>query len=265
MFASLAKHGRIFLVELKNNWVREVIYRSNFITAALVDLVWIIVEATLFNVLYSHVQTVAGWTLHQTYFFLGVFFASDALFTLFFSRNFWTFTDYVAKGEFDILLIKPANALFLATTRAMNLTAGFNVILGFIIMFRFGHQAGFAGGVAWLHVFGWLLIGLMSQFLLRLFFMVWVFWTDRGFSLALMYYKLFELATKPDLLYPYMVRFIILTIIPFGFIGSVPARAILQGLTPGEYFRVFGVLVALALVNMRLWKRGMLRYQSASS
>ena len=32
-------------------------------------------------------------------FFLGIFFASDALFTTFFQRNFWEFSDLVNKGD----------------------------------------------------------------------------------------------------------------------------------------------------------------------
>ena len=47
------------------------------------------------------------------------------------------------------------------------------------------------------------------------------------------------LATKPDALYPKMIRYVILTALPFAFIGSVPARALLKGLAPWEYGLVF--------------------------
>ena len=41
-----------------------------------------------------------------------IFFSSDALFTIFFMRNFWMFSDLVNKGELDILLTKPVHPLF---------------------------------------------------------------------------------------------------------------------------------------------------------
>src|SRR5216110_2046334 len=123
----MLKYLDLFWIQFRNNWVREAIYRSNFITATIVDLVWILVEAALFNVLYAHSPLVAGWTIYQMYFFLGMFFVSDALFTLFFSRNLWLFSDLITKGELDILLTKPVNALFLALTRSMSLTTSFNV------------------------------------------------------------------------------------------------------------------------------------------
>src|SRR4051794_33944552 len=119
----IAKHWDIFAVQLKNNFVREAVYRTNFLTMVSVDLIWIAVEFSLFTVLYANVRTLAGWTKPQVFFFLGVFFSSDALFTTFFQRNFWQFSDLVNKGELDILLTKPANPLFLALTRWHNITA----------------------------------------------------------------------------------------------------------------------------------------------
>jgi ABC-type uncharacterized transport system permease subunit len=80
----------IYRVQFKNNWVREVVNRTNFLTMVIVDLVWIFVEFALFSVIYSNLpmDRLAGWTLEQVYFFLGMFFASDALFSILFQRSF---------------------------------------------------------------------------------------------------------------------------------------------------------------------------------
>src|SRR6185369_1519108 len=102
---------------------REAVYRTNFITSVMVDIIWIGVEVSLFNVIYANVPTLAGWTKPQVYFFLGVFFSSDALFTMLFQRNFWNFSDLVNKGELDILLTKPVSPVFLALSRWISLTA----------------------------------------------------------------------------------------------------------------------------------------------
>src|SRR4051812_28501313 len=102
--SSLSQYLKIYGVQIKNNWVREAVYRTNFLTAVSVDLIWFGVELTLFSVIYANVSNLGGWTREQVYFFLGIFFSSDALFTTFFQRNFWMFSDLVNKGELDILL-----------------------------------------------------------------------------------------------------------------------------------------------------------------
>ncbi|MFN7685387.1 MAG: ABC transporter permease [Oligoflexia bacterium] len=255
----------VLKVQLKNNWVREAVYRTNFITAVGVDLVWIAIEFTLFGVIYANTPTIGGWTQDQVYFFLGVFFSSDALFTIFFQRNFWNFSDLVNRGELDILLTKPVPPLFLALTRWINLTAFSNFGLGLAILFKFAGPAGFEGGWHWFSVVFWLLVGVLSAALIRFTFSIWIFWTERGFTLSRLYYQFFSFATKPDTMYPKWIRYLILSALPFAFIGSIPARALLEGLTLNESLLVAGVLTSFWILNAALWRAGLRRYQSASS
>lgn len=259
------RYLRVYQVQLKNNFVREAVYRTNFLTAVTVDAIWIALEFGLFSVLYANVETLAGWSKEQVFFFLGIFFSSDALFTIFFQRNFWNFSDLVNKGELDILLTKPVHPLFLALSRSINLTAVFNILMGLGIAYRYAEPAGFEGGWRWLLVGVWLFVGLLTALLLRFTFSIWVFWTDRSWALSRMYYQFFGFATKPDSLYPKAIRYLILTALPFAFIGSVPARALLYGLTPPEYGSLVLVLFTFFVLNTILWRFGLRRYQSASS
>lgn len=260
-----AYYARIYGIQVKNNWVREAVYRVNFLTAMATDVIWIGVEIALFSVIYANVPTLAGWTRNQVYFFLGIFFSSDALFTTLFQRNFWNFSDLVNKGELDILLTKPAHPLFLALSRWINLTAVFNTALGMAIAIRYAGPAGFAGGWHWLLVVFWLLVGLSAQLVLRFAFSIWVFWTERSWAISRLYYQFFQFATKPDTLYPKAIRYLILTALPFAFISSIPSRALLHGLDFEEYALVFGVIAVFVVVDTILWRLGLKRYQSASS
>jgi len=262
---TLKRYFDVFHVQVRNNFIREAVYRTNFLTAIVVDLIWIGVEFSLFTILYANTSTLGGWSQVQTYFFLGIFFSSDALFTTFFQRNFWNFSDLVNKGELDILLTKPISPIFLALTRWMNLTALFNLFLGAGIIFRFKNEAGFQGGIQWLALAGWLLIGVLTAGLMRFTFSIWIFWTERSWALSRLYYQFFSFATKPDTLYPQAIRRVILTVLPFAFIGSVPTRALLNGLTSYEYLQIIGTLGAFFLINRTLWQKGLQRYQSASS
>lgn len=261
----LLRYLRIYGIQLKNNWVREAVYRTNFFTMLATDMIWIGVEFSLFAIIYANTPRLAGWTQDQVYFFLGVFFASDSLFTILFQRNFWQFSDLVNKGELDILLTKPVHPLFLALTRWINLTNVFNLVLGLAITIKYSGPAGFAGGWQWLALPLWLAIGTLTQLLLRFAFSVWVFWTERSHSIQYLYYQLFAFATKPDSLYPLAIRYMLLTALPFAFISSVPARAMLHGLAAREYALVAGVITAFFVFNAMMWRRGLLRYQSASS
>jgi ABC-2 type transport system permease protein len=265
MMDELRCYLEVYRVQIKNNFVREAVYRTNFLTAVTVDVIWIAVEFSLFSVLYSNVPTLAGWTQEQVYFFLGIFFSSDALFTVLFQRNFWTFSNLVNQGELDALLTKPIHPLFLALSRSMSLTAIFNFFLGLMISARYAQAAGFVGGIHWISLGLWLIIGLITAVLLRFTFSVWIFWTDRSWALSRLYYQFFAFATKPDTFYPQSIRYLILTVLPFAFIGSIPTRALLYGLSAQEYGLIAGVLVFFSILNAILWQKDLKQYQSASS
>jgi ABC-2 type transport system permease protein len=265
MSFSLAKYARVYGVQIKNNFVREAVYRTNFLTSVAVDLVWMAVEYSLFAVIYANTDDLAGWTRPQVYFFLGIFFASDAVFTVFFQRNFWMFSDLVNKAELDILLTKPVHPLFLALTRWVNITAIFNVFLGLGITIRYASEAGFQGGWRWLLVPVWLMLGVVTQGLVRFAFSIWIFWTERSWALQRLYYQFFAFATKPDTIYPKAIRYLIFTALPFAFISSVPSRALLHGIEFKELAQIFGVLSVFLVFNIVMWHKGQLRYQSASS
>jgi len=261
----MMKYLRVWAIQIKNNFVREAVYRSNFVAALISDIVWMLVELSLFSVIYANTEQFAGWTKEQTFFFLGIFFGSDALFTTFFQTNFWRFTDLIHKGELDILITKPISPAFLALTRWMSLTNLFNFIFGLIILARYAEPAGFAGGWLWVCVPLWLLFGMFVSLLLRFFTMVWVFWTERGWPLHRLYFGFFKFAGIPDTAFPKVLRYFLKTVLPFAFIGSVPARALLHGLSLDEYALVFGVFTFFFLVDRHLWIKGLKRYQSASS
>jgi ABC-2 type transport system permease protein len=106
---------------------------------------------------------------------------------------------------------------------------------------------------------------MVTALSLRFASSVCVFWTDRSWALSRLYYQFFGFATKPDAIYPRGVRLVIMTILPFAFIGSVPARALLHGLKWSEYGILTCMLLGFFCLNQWLWKKGLQRYQSASS
>jgi ABC-2 type transport system permease protein len=132
-------------------------------------------------------------------------------------------------------------------------------------MTKFAGPAGFEGGWKWGLVGVWLLIGVLTAVLIRFAFSVWIFWTERSWALSRLYFQFFSFATKPDGIYPKMIRILILTALPFAFIGSVPVRALLHGLPLWQYAGIFGVLLCFLIFNVIFWKMGLRRYQSASS
>ncbi len=255
----------VFKTVIRINFVKEFIYRSNAFAMTFADLIWVIVELAFFEVIYSNIGNINGWTREECFFFVGIFVASDSLFTTLFQRSFWEFPMLVNRGDLDILLTKPVSSVFLATVKSINFTQILNLLLGVWILNQYGPSAGFNGGLAWFGVFFWILIGLASQWLMRFVSVVFAFWLERGITVSALYYQLYALANKPAGLYPASIRFVIKTAIPFAFMGTFPALSLTGKLPLSDYFLVVLILGIYAALARVLWKRGLKRYQSASS
>ncbi len=261
----IAIYWDVFKTIFKNNFVKEFIYRTNAFAMTFADLIWVVVELAFFEVIYSNIANINGWGREQCFFFLGIFVSSDALFTTFFQRSFWEFPMLINRGDLDVLLTKPVSPVFLATMKSINFTQVLNLILGFWIIAHYGPAAGFDGGLAWLAVFFWIIIGLATQYLMRFVSVVWAFWLERGITVSALYYQLYALANKPSGLYPASIRFVIKTALPFAFMGSLPVLSVTGKLPLQDYLLVAVILVVYTFLARTLWKRGLKRYQSASS
>jgi ABC-2 type transport system permease protein len=265
MGLNLYQYWDIFRTSARNNIVREFFYRANFIAMTLVDFTWAIVEALFFHIIYSNTAALNGWTREQGFFFLGLFLASDAIFSVFFQRNFWYLPGAINNGELDTVLIRPANPIFLLLTRSISFTQITNFILGIFILQRYGTSAGFQGGWHWIAIIGWILFGVLIQALVRLAFVLTAFWIERGYTVSSLYYSFFQLGARPDLFYPTAIRYALKSALPFAFIASVPAQFLVGTGRRGDLLLMASVVIGYLVLNRWLWKKGLRRYQSASS
>ncbi len=260
----MTKYLDLFWTNFKNNLVREFMYRENIFAMTFADLIWIAVEIGFFEVIYGNTVVINGWNKEQSFFFLGLFIASDALFSAFFQRNFWYFPNLITQGDLDIVLAKPVNPVFLALTQSVNLSQLLNFFAGLGILIAYAGPAQFAGGWLWAMIPVWLMIGVLTQGLVRFLFVVSAFWTGRASGISHLYYNFYQLANKPEGFYPSAIRILLKTILPFAFIGSVPARALLGSFSWQDFIFVFGTLSAFFILNRTLWQKGLRIYTSAS-
>jgi len=78
-------------------------------------------------------------------------------------------------------------------------------------------------------------------------------------------HELLKFSSRPDSIYTGLTRKLLFSFIPMALVSSVPARMLLYGLN--VELLIFQIIVSLSfiLITFWVWKRGLLRYESASS
>jgi ABC-2 type transport system permease protein len=88
---------------------------------------------------------------------------------------------------------------------------------------------------------------------------------SRAENINYVWYQIYRLGTRPDALYPPWLRYLLLTIVPVGFLASVPSRLVLE--TPDPVLMGGAVLSAaiFLFISNRFWRYAIRQYSSASS
>jgi ABC-2 type transport system permease protein len=232
----------------------------------MIDVVWYAVQIALFEVLYLHTDTIAGFTHAQMIVFLGTVFITDAVNMLLFSHNFWHFTDYIRTGEMDFFLVKPVSTFFLAFFRYVNIAALLNLALGVTVLVYGVQRVG-------LQVDGWSVVvfallcgcGLAVTVALQVMIAASAVFTVASEGIQYLFYTLHQFATRPDVIYKNYVRRFLLYILPLSLIASVPARALTGGLS--VWLVLWSVLAAggFLLLSFAVFRWSLRHYSGASA
>src|SRR3954463_12622186 len=132
--SKLARYGSIYLELWKNSVAREMGFKSNFILWIVVELLWFGLQLAFFNVIYSHTDSIAGWTRWEVVLLVGASHFIQQIFQAFFLTNCVNLSELVRTGKLDFLLLLPVNTRFLVSVRQVDLGGFVNAASAVAVM-----------------------------------------------------------------------------------------------------------------------------------
>lgn len=249
----------------KMSLMSELEYRFNIIARIVTDILWYTAQLSVFEVLFRHTNNLNGWSLEETRVFMGCLFVTDAIFMMLFSENLDRMGDKVRKGDLDLLLVKPVNSQWMLSFQKVSVAYLGNLAVAMAwLIWSLSEIPNFN----WLRA-GWLIatipIGLAITYSIRFMIAATALFFTRADAVNYIWYQMYRLGTRPDTLYPAVLRYAVLSILPIAFLASVPAQIILQ--KTGPVWLLWGAFVSFVLLYLSrlVWQRGLRAYSSASS
>lgn len=260
------KYLRIFAAFFKASAISDLEYRLNVVMKVFTDLCWYAAQLSVFEVLFLNVNQVSGWTLEITRVFMAMLFLVDALWMLFFSENLDKLSERVRKGELDLLLAKPINSQFMLSFQRVSTAYVFNV--AFTIGYLVWSLQSLPFEIAWYRLIYLAVLvpaSLTLTYSLRFFFSATALIFARADNINYVWYNIYRLGMRPEVMYPSWLRYVVLTIVPMGFLASVPTRIVLGMAEPW----MIGIEILIAgfvlYMSTRFWDFALRSYASASS
>lgn len=260
------RYPKLWLSFLKASWMADIEYRTNIIVRVLGEVIWYTVQLSVFEVLYTHANSISGWDVHAMRVFMGTLFLVDNVYMLLFQDNMENLNTVVRKGDLDLYLVKPISSQFMVSFRKVSTAYFINLIMILIYLSWAIRHLGHPVSVMQLLGFAFLgLCGVVCYYALRFMFSTLVILLQDAGSVQFIWQQLFRLATRPDPIYPSYLRLLILTIFPVGFMASVPSRILVEGVNISLLLTSPALALFLVFLSQTFWNFALKSYSSASS
>jgi ABC-2 type transport system permease protein len=262
----MLRYLRLAIALFRYSLTREMMFKANFLLWIVVEFAWFGIQLMLINVIFSHVEAVAGWNKHQMILLVSTSHLIQQVFQFVFMINCMDLPENVRTGKLDFFLLQPANAQFLVSIRKFDLGCLVNgsVALGFIGYAI--HTLGITLTPWNLFLFVALVInGVLIHYALMLAIVSVSFWIVRAQGLVYGYYNLFQISRIPREAFKGSARVLFTFVLPMLVVANFPAAVLTQGLKLQQVAWVFCIAVGF-LTIVTFWFRYALRfYTSASS
>jgi ABC-2 type transport system permease protein len=209
------------------------------------------------------VGTLASYTSTQILFFFLTFNLIDVI-SQFLFREVYRFRDLVVKGNLDLVLTKPQNALFRV------LMGGADVI-DFVTIPPLIFAVYYVGSLlqSSLSSTVFYLVAILSGFLIAAAFHIAVL----AFGIItleidhtiMIYRDLTNLGRYPVDIYKQPLQWVLTYLIPVGVMVTLPVKVFLGIVSPTGILISFGIAVLAIFLSLRFWNFALTKYTSASS
>jgi ABC-2 type transport system permease protein len=215
---------------------------------------------------FSHTESVNGWDVGLVVAVTGMFQIMTALLGAFVLPNQAKMTDYVRRGELDLVLIRPISAQWYAACRWVQPAELWSSLagLGLVIAGLAHADVQPAAGDVLLGL-GWFFAGLVLVTLIWINLGYLAFWLESADPIPDLMWTLLAAGRYPLAFFPSAVRTVLTFVIPVGLATTVPIAALTGQFSLSLALRTTVVIVLLAALTRIHWVAALRRYASASS
>tara|TARA_B110000467_G_C18272885_1_gene453557 strand:- start:9 stop:809 length:801 start_codon:yes stop_codon:yes gene_type:complete len=266
MEAMVRRYLNLWAAFFANSLTRDMEYKANLIGGIIVDIIFYSVQYFFFSIIYSYVNTLGSFTREDVMVFLIITFISDTVYMFLFSGNLFPLNRLVVQGDLDFILLKPINSQFLVSFRFVKSYAIFSLIILILMLINQTSLHSIdIGPMNYLFFSISFFCGLIIWYSLDFLIACLTFWFKNFTVGSWLSHEILKFSARPDSIYIGFTRKLLFSLIPMALVSSVPARMLLYGLNLKLLMYQIAISLSFLLFTFWVWKRGLLRYESASS
>jgi ABC-2 type transport system permease protein len=263
---SFLAYIRIWLASIRYSVVRTMMFRFDFLLWIVVDVLWMAVNLLLVEVMFQHVDSIAGWEKPGMILLVGTSMLVMRLFMTFFMTNLFAVDRNVREGTLDFYLAQPGNPLFMLATRKIELDGLLNSAVAVGIVVYAAGELGLQPGLGEIAAYAFLVAcGLLIHFSTVVALVALAFWITRVQGIEMGYFAVFDISRLPRPALRGLMEVAFVYIFPAVLISNFPSETLIHGPRLWQLAWLGGVAVGWFAAAVAFFHLGLRRYSSASS
>ncbi|MCB1320131.1 MAG: ABC-2 family transporter protein [Leptospiraceae bacterium] len=260
------RYIRLYYYFVRFSFMRAMEFRVDFTFRIFMDVIYYAVNIALYKIIFLHTDQLGGWNENEALIFVAGYLLADSIYMTVFANNLWWLPYFINRGDLDYYLVRPVSSLFFLSLRdfAANSTINILAAVGIFAWATLTYQNHFY----WYQLIVYIVLifnGAFLFFLISLASLIPVFWIHGGRGLQSLVWSLQRFMERPDRIFYGWVRRILVSVLPFALIASVPAHFFLDQPDWTLIVHISAVSTGLFLLVYWFWRRGLRAYSSASS
>lgn len=255
------KYASLYREFFKTSVSRELSFRFNFLFQSLMNVSFLSMYFFTSLFIFDHVGSIGPWEKNEFLFFISFVFAVDQTYYLFFTANFWEFSDDILMGKLDFHLLKPFHSLFTVLCRTVAIPGLFTICVSYSLLIYFGIQEHLTL-LTWLSLPFCILLSVFFLLSIETLISLLNFFTVEGRGINQIRNQVQHFCRWPDFIYKNPGR---MWLLPFVIINSVPVRWILDINYWSWMVLMLCGLIGLWSLVFFLWPKALRFYESPSS
>jgi ABC-2 type transport system permease protein len=263
---TLGRYARLLAVQARASFVTSMQYRVDFVIEGMMSLYWLGWNLIPLLILFDQRETVAGWDFPSALIVIAWFTVLRGVLEGAINPSLEAVVYRIRTGEFDYVLLKPADAQFLVSTARFSIWRLVDVAGGLALIavaFSMKGRAPAPEDAA--------LAAIMLLAAVLVLYSVWIlivsacFWVVRLDNLTYLFSAIFDAARWPVQVFRGFWRVLFTLVIPLAVMTTFPAMAILGTLDARTALLSLCGALVFAAAARALWRAAIGSYTSASS
>jgi ABC-2 type transport system permease protein len=253
---------RIHLQGIKTALASRMAYRGDFFMSIIIMLFEEMLIPLITILVYNNGASLPGWDMYEVLLIQSIFLLARGIAFPFYFGIVWNTIERVREGVFDLLLIKPKSALFLAIVTGFD-SEDLGKLVGGITLFAISvGRIPPPGVLEWLQFAVLFFIALMVLFGFALILaglgIVWI----GNFRVYEIFFTITNFGMFPANLFSKGLQTLITMVMPIAILGYIPATALLGEPAAGTWGAVAASIIFF-LLSIRFWHWMQKKYTSA--